>query len=228
MKKGINNENYKERRLLAAGICVFFIAVIVIFALPESNSGSEDDGVPGAAADLTPEPEQTEGSTAEAEPPASEPPEYIIIGGIEFDTDLPWLELTHMFLENDDIIPLQYMTNLIGLNLWDNQISDITPLSGLTGLSVLRLGGNPLSDLTPIANFAYLTELRLSNCLIHDLSPLAGLTALEHLTLRGNQINDITPLGNLFNLTDLGLDHNPITDWSPVAHLPNVSGRPGG
>lgn len=39
---------------------------------------------------------------------------------------------------------VQYLNNLIGLELKDNQITDLTPLKNLTKITELELSGNPL------------------------------------------------------------------------------------
>ena len=71
-----------------------------------------------------------------------------------------------------DLSGIEYCTNLIGLNLWGNQISDLSPLASLTNLTTLGLWANQISD----------------------ISPLASLTSLEYLHLGVNQISDISPL----------------------------------
>jgi hypothetical protein len=130
--------------------------------------------------------------------------DYITIRGKQYCTLLTELDLSGMNLQNEDIIPLKYMTNLETLILRSNQISNITPLSNLINLDILWLINNKISDVTPLSDLKNLTALNLSF----------------------NEIIDITPLSDLMALEALSLDGNPITDWSPVAHVSNVRGRP--
>jgi len=146
---------------------------------------------------------------------------YIIIRGYEINTSETELHLPFSYLTNEDIIPLQYMTNLRMLDLGFNQISDLTPLSDLTSLTGLVLDGNQIRDLVPLVGLYNLEALMLSANHISDLRPLSGLTNLRGLALGGNQISDLRPLSGLINLEVLLLDGNPITDWSPVEHILN-------
>lgn len=71
---------------------------------------------------------------------------------------------------------LQSATNLITVNLNDNNISDVSPLSNLTNLY----------------------EVRLSNNSISDISPLSGIAAdLFYLDISANQVFDISPLSQI-------------------------------
>jgi len=168
---------------------------------------------------------------------------YITIKGKQYSTSLTSLDLTQMNLQNEDIVPLQYMKNLTELNLFSNHISDLSPLSGLKNLTKLSLSANEISnlaplsglanlstlylhtnkitdsDLTPLSALANLYELTLSENPINDLRPLSGLTNLSKLSMANDQITDLTPLSALTNLTSLVLDDNKITDLTPLAGL---------
>ncbi|MCL2637260.1 MAG: leucine-rich repeat domain-containing protein [Oscillospiraceae bacterium] len=223
----MNNEHQKEKRLFAFGVCVVFIAVIVLVMHVDGAFGSRAEIELPLVAEEEAETPPDEENPPEAAVITDEPPHYITIKNMHFPADLTSLDLSDMRLTCEDIIPLQYMTNLVELNLWgDNRIIDISPLAGLTELKVLQLGGNPVVDISPLANLTELTELRMSDCNVSDLTPLTNLTKMRHLTLRDNQISDISPLENLKELTTLRLNGNPITDWSPVEHVREVDGRP--
>ena len=150
--------------------------------------------------------------------------DYITIRGARYSMSLTRLDLSNMELQNEDIVPLQYMENLTTLNLTYNQISDITPIAGLTNLTELRLGSNQISDLTPLSNLTNLTILVLNWNQASDLTPLSGLINLERLNLGGgNQISDIMPLTGLVNLNTLSLQSNQISNIGPLADLVNLS-----
>jgi internalin A len=121
-----------------------------------------------------------------------------------------------------DITPLQSLTHLTHLYLYNHQISDITPLQSLTHLKTLNLSNHQISDITPLQSLTHLTSLNLSNNQISDITPLQSLTKLTELDLRGNQISDIRPLQSLTNLTELDLHNNPISDIRPLQFLTHL------
>jgi Leucine-rich repeat (LRR) protein len=51
-----------------------------------------------------------------------------------------------------DLSGVQYCTNLIILDLWNNQISGISPLANLTGLTYLYLPRKQISDISPLVD----------------------------------------------------------------------------
>jgi len=89
-----------------------------------------------------------------------------------------------------DLSPLNGLTNLRYLNLYENQNPDITALAGLTNLTELNLGRNKITDLTPLTGLSQLTYLKLWENHVTDLTPLTGLTKLRKLNLYGNPIPD--------------------------------------
>jgi internalin A len=115
-----------------------------------------------------------------------------------------------------DITPLQSLSHLTHLYLYNHQISDITPLQSLTHLKVLYLRDNQILDIALLQSLTNLTSLNLSNNQISDISFLQSLTNLTELDLHGNQISDITPLLSLASLTELELRDNQISDITPL------------
>ena len=101
--------------------------------------------------------------------------EYITIKGEQYSTTLTDLRLYEMDLQDEDIVPLQYMINLAWLDLSKNQIGDISALSGLTNLTWLNLSYNQ----------------------IDDINALSGLTNLTYLDLTGNPIIDWSPVSHI-------------------------------
>ena len=148
------------------------------------------------------------------------------IDGRFFSTELTGFDLSYLEFSSENmaqnVLQLQYMTNLTELRLWHSNTGDLTPLSGLTNLTVLSLGRNHVSDLTPLADLTNLTHLFLFGNEIRDLTPLSGLTNLTHLSLFDNEISDLTPLSTLVNLTVLELSSNQISDLTPLAGLTNL------
>jgi len=170
--------------------------------------------------------------------------DYITIGGENFGISYTWLDLSDMDLNDEDIVPLRYMTNLTSLYLMRNNISDLSPIVGLTNLEVLFLTDNQVGDISPLAGLTNLYSVSLMRNEIEDISPLAGLTNLRSLNLRFNQISDIgplteltglyflwmsdnqishiTPLAGLVDLVELDLANNPISNIELLAGLPNL------
>jgi hypothetical protein len=166
-------------------------------------------------------------------------PDYIVIRGVQYSTQLTEIDLSDLNLTDEEIVPLQYMTNLRRLDMCRNWVTDLSPVSGLTNLTHLYAGFNRITDLTPLANMTQLTHLWLENIIrdtvperesrpdgrnqISDISPLAGLINLRELHLGANQISDLTPLVNITRLRVLYLWRNQISDISPLAGMTNLS-----
>jgi internalin A len=84
------------------------------------------------------------------------------------------LKLNHKNIS--DITPLQSLTHLTYLNLYDNQILDIKPLEFLSNLTELDLNFNKISNIIPLQSLTNLTELDLSYNQIFNIKPLQSLT----------------------------------------------------
>ena len=89
------------------------------------------------------------------------------------------------------------MRQLTALNARDRQIENLIGLEYATNLTFLQLQSNRIEDISPLANLMQLTELDLESNRIEDFSPLARLTRLESLDIRGNRGTDISPLDGL-------------------------------
>ena len=119
-----------------------------------------------------------------------------------------------------DLTGLEHATNLIELDVADNQISDLTPIAQLTNLMVLDLADNSVASLTPLAQLTQLEALYLSgNYSFFDASPLAGLVNLETLTLAGTRIDDTSPLEGLTAALDIVLFADSNLRFAVALHL---------
>jgi len=141
--------------------------------------------------------------------------------GLQFMPNLLALDLGENQISN--LQPLSDLRNLEALWLDGNRISDLGPLSGLTWLVVLDLGDNQISDLHPLSGLNWLEWLALDWNQISDLGPLSGLTRLERLYLNNNQISDLGPLSGLTQLEWLHLNNNQIVDTRPLSSLVSSS-----
>jgi Leucine-rich repeat (LRR) protein len=144
------------------------------------------------------------------------------LAGLEHCTNLISLQLFDN--EISDISPVAGLTSLTGLYLTGNEISDIAAVSGLTNLIVLEVDGNQISNISPLSGLAELDFLTLSQNQISDLSPLSGLTKLDQVYLGSNQISDLSPLSGLTSVRVLGLDGNQISNLlSSLSGLNNLT-----
>jgi len=105
------------------------------------------------------------------------------------------------------------------LDLSRSEISDLQPLEVLTGLQKLHLYDTRVSKLEPLKTLTSLRELRLSRTRIRNLEPLAGLTNLQRLWVDGTQVSDLEPLKGLTGLEVLDLGYTRVTNLEPLLAL---------
>ena len=100
-----------------------------------------------------------------------------------------------------NIEPLKHLTNLTFLKLRFNfkniHVSDISPLEGMTKLKLLEIFESNLTDISPLENLINLESLFLSYNRISDITPLARLSRLRALHLQHNNIKDFTPIAEV-------------------------------
>ena len=82
----------------------------------------------------------------------------IAIQGENYSTALTELKIICKDLTDEDIVPLQLMTNLSFLDLRGNRINNLSPLAGLSNLRKLWLDDNKITDVKPIARLSNLTH----------------------------------------------------------------------
>ncbi len=103
-------------------------------------------------------------------------------------TGRPLTELECLDRGVESLTGLEVLTEVVRLDLANNEISDLSPLADFTGLRRLSLDGNPVDDLAPLALLASLRRLSLSGVPM-DADQLPLLTALAaqltHLDLSG-------------------------------------------
>ena len=121
-----------------------------------------------------------------------------------------------------DLTGLEHATNLLSLNLQNNQISNISALSTLTRLILLNIHDNQISDISALSGLTSLTSLNLRNNRISNISALSGLTSLSWLFLYNNQLSDISALSTLTGLTFLSLGNNQISDISALSGMTSL------
>ncbi|XP_075163695.1 uncharacterized protein LOC142236320 [Haematobia irritans] len=114
-------------------------------------------------------------------------------------------------------------SNLVFLDLYDNQIERIASLDGLTSLTVLLLGKNRITDISGLASLrATLKVLDLhGNKLCSVANKINCLRELKSLNLAGNQIRQINhnDFMGLSNLKELNLKRNKLKRINGFQHL---------
>ena len=135
------------------------------------------------------------------------------LAGLEKCTNLLLIDLANN--EISDLAPLRGLANLQSLNLAQNKIADITPLMDLNKLQYLELSNNEIRALQPLSAMTKLSALYLAENKIVELAPLAGLAGLSSLDLAKNQMVDIKPLGGIARFSVLKLSDNAIEDIAP-------------
>jgi hypothetical protein len=141
--------------------------------------------------------------------------------GLEKCTNLLLLDLANNEISN--LAPIKDLVELQSLTLSGNKIADITPLMSLNKLQYLDLTHNEVSALQPLSAMTRLSALYLAENKIEELAPLAGLANLSSLDLAKNQVKSIKPLCVIERLNVLKLSDNAIEDIAPAAKHPPQS-----
>lgn len=118
------------------------------------------------------------------------------------------------------------LTNLVFLDLYNNQIEKISCLDGLKSLTVLLLGKNRISDITGITSLKQtLRVLDLhGNRITHISQKICQLQELKSLNLAGNMLRHIqsTDFAGLCCLKELNLKRNRIKKINVSDDLHNL------
>jgi hypothetical protein len=88
------------------------------------------------------------------------------------------------------ILGIDFMDDVVVVDLRETQVSDVTTLAGVKNLERLYLGGTQVSDLPPLAGWKNLEQLSFRDTQVSDLTPLAGLKNLRNLYLRDTPVSE--------------------------------------
>ena len=102
---------------------------------------------------------------------------------IRYCTDLEALDLGHMWFS--DLSFLYEMPKLKILILVEGRFHDITPIGSLEDLEYLEIFMNRFDDISPLLNCKKLKHLNICYCTGFDLAPLAEMKQLERLWYAG-------------------------------------------
>ena len=138
-------------------------------------------------------------------------------------TNLTYLNLGSNPLEDEDLEPLENLTKLTTLYLYDlNKITDVSPLASLTKLTFLHLGHNSkLKSIKPLTTLKKLQQLRLNHTKFSDLSYIGKFSALRKIDLSKCPINTKTVyhLKECKKLTKVVLEMTDYETYSAILDL---------
>ena len=113
-------------------------------------------------------------------------------------------------LTDEETPLLQYLPDLVYLDLGRNKITDVSFVKYLPKLRMLILESNKITDLTPLSGHTELEYLELYMNYIADFKPLTGLPKLAYLNIARTSLTDITPFLTMKQLKMLWIMNNKI------------------
>ena len=122
------------------------------------------------------------------------------IDGLEAITSLVTLGMQNIGLNDQKIAKLNSLTNLVTLNISENEIENIDVVSYFTKLQYFYFNANKVKSLEPINGMVF-SELKFSDNKIKDISPLSTHQSIHKLEMNNNQIEDVSILTNIL-ITD--------------------------
>ncbi len=150
-------------------------------------------------------------------------PNYRIktLAGLEGATNLLVLDLTQNDVTN--ATALAALPQLTSLNLSWNYVHDLAPLLSLTNLTALWLKANALETAPSLGHMTRLARLDLADNRISDLGPLLGLKSLQSLDVSGNPVANLDSLSGLTNLLELNVGNLSLTKLDSLACFTNLT-----
>ena len=100
--------------------------------------------------------------------------------------------------------------------------AQIEPIKYCTDLVALDLGHMHFTDLSFLYNMPHLKYLILVEGWFHDITPIGSLEELEYLEIFKNRINDISPLLNCKKLKHLNMCYTYGFDPSPLREMKSL------
>ena len=146
-------------------------------------------------------------------------PEVLFVWEVEFgggtvrtdiESFIPLKQDLHV--DDDDIARLQYLTQLVCLDLGYMPITDCSFLYAMPKLQYLLLPGTNLQDITPIGSLKELKYLELFLTPVSDLTPLQGCDHLEDLNISCTKPQDLTVLSQVPQLKNLWINGMEVHD----------------
>ncbi|MDM1491598.1 leucine-rich repeat domain-containing protein [Acinetobacter indicus] len=117
---------------------------------------------------------------------------------------------------------LEVLTDLIELNLGDNNIEEIKNINKLKSLEIINLTNNNIIEIYNLENCTNLKYLYLGSNKIKEIKGLETLSNLIHIHLYHNNITKLDNLHNLKNLEVIFLGGNKISKIENLDTLKNL------
>lgn len=117
---------------------------------------------------------------------------------------------------------IEYLCNVVQLDLRDHGIENLEGIEKLPKLKYLDLEGSSVKSLEPISHIGTLESLSINYSGLTTLKGIENLKNLKTLYVSGNQLKNIKEIKNLVNLESLYLDGNKLTSIKDVKKLRNL------
>ncbi|GMQ61426.1 protein kinase domain-containing protein [Vallitalea maricola] len=144
---------------------------------------------------------------------------YTKRGSINTLEDFKYMEnlntLTLVKQNIDDLTPIKEL-NLTHLFLNDNNIHELLPLENMVSLYTIEVGGNPIDNFDVISELDNIGELDISDTQCSDIDFLKDRINISLLVAKNLGIKNISCLNNMYKLEQLNLEYNLITDISSL------------
>lgn len=125
----------------------------------------------------------------------------ISIGNKTFSSDIKYLDLSNMELEDDDLINLSLFKDVEKLDLSDNKLTDISDITNLKNLVELDISNNPISQMPyHMDKLDNLKILNAADTKIDSTYSLGEIKNLEYLNLKGTNVTILSAGDNAVNL----------------------------
>jgi Leucine-rich repeat (LRR) protein len=121
-----------------------------------------------------------------------------------------------------DLSPLQGLTSLQSVYVFNTRVSDLGPLQGLTSLQSLHVSNTDVSDLSPLHGLTSLQSLNVARTRVSNVGPLQGLTSLRVLLISEADVSDLGPLQGLTSLQTLDVSHTQVSDLGALQGLTSL------
>lgn len=119
-----------------------------------------------------------------------------------------------------DVEAVQYLAQLTGLVLIDNEVADICAVGALVNLNRLHIAYNPIKDLSPLATCSKIEELDIRGVPAEDFSVLERLPKLRELKISIDQITALEKLKSLPALKHLDIGIGDVESFNSFENLP--------
>lgn len=150
-------------------------------------------------------------------------PESILKLEKEFGVELSLFDGSDLYNLSRNTYILDENNEVLGLNLYHNNIQDISILKDYKKLQFLDLSYNERVDFSILKNLDQLTDLLLRNNSINDISFLKDFKKLTRLVLSDNNISSVSYLKKAKLLKVLDLNCNKIKNISIIKEFKQLT-----